>query len=81
MLYNYLCAVFKLFNHCFDQSTLKYSFGRNLDTLYLASRRKGPTLILSTMSCFICIDSMLCINTDKNLGLTLPNSLKINRDR
>ena len=40
MKYNYLYAIFKLFNHCFDQSTLKFFFRRNLDTLHTASHRK-----------------------------------------
>ena len=63
MYYNYLYTVFKLFNHCFDQSMLKFSFRRNLDTLYIASRRKGHTLILPIMSC---VDLMLCISTGEN---------------
>ena len=67
MKYNYLYAVFKLFNHCFDQPTLKFSLRRNLDTLFIASHRKGRTLILSTMSCVIRTESMLCISTGENL--------------
>ena len=81
MLHNYLYAIFELFNHCFDQSTLKFSFQRNLDTLYIASHRKGRTLILSTISCDICIDSMLCISTGEILGQTPPNLLKIDADK
>ena len=68
MKHNYLYAIFKLFNHCFYQSTLTFSFRRNLDTLYIASRRKGRTLILSTMSYLIYVDSMLRISTGENLG-------------
>ena len=68
MKYNYLYAIFKLFNHCFNQSTLKFSFRRNLDMLYIASHRKGRTLTLSTMSCVFCVDSMLCISTGDNSG-------------
>ena len=72
MYYNYLYAVFKLFNRCFDQSMLKFSFRRNLDMLYIAASKKERTLTLSTMSCVICIDSMLCFSTGKNLAEHCP---------
>ena len=81
MKYNYLYDIFNLFNHFVDQFTLKFSIQRNLDTLYIESRRKGRTLILSTVSCIICVDSMFCISASENLGCTPPNLLKINRDR
>ena len=64
--------IYTPFSNCliirFDQSTLKFSLRRNLDALYIASRRSGRTLILSTMSYVICVDSMLCVSTGEYLG-------------